>query len=149
MWNEKILPDTKEYTIYVTEDTDVINITPLFTTGTLKYDGAVVMKNRPKEFELTENETTITFGRSDTGYLDCTYTIKVIKKAGLKNETIKDESFKEDCINILVYNNNAVIIDETEDITITIPEKVSSYKILYWESLANLKPVYAPIEKSL
>ena len=149
MWNEKIMPDTKEYTIYVTEDTSVINITPLFTTGTLKYDNAVVMKNRQKEFELTEDETIITLARSDAGYQDCTYTIKVIKKPGLKNETIKAESFKEDCINLLVYNKNVVQVEDIEDITITIPETVKCYKILYWESLANLKPVYEPIIKEL
>ena len=150
MWDVKILPDTKEYTIYVTEGTSVINITPLFTTGTLIYDDAIVMKNRPKEFELTEDETIITLARSDAGYQDCTYTIKIIKKPGLKNETIKAESFREDCINILVYNNNAVRIEETEDITITIPEKVNRYKILYWESLSTLKPAqYEPIIKEL
>ena len=147
MWNKKVLPDTKEYTIYVTEDTSVINITPLFTSGTLSYNGAVMMKNRAKEFELAEDETTITFTRVNSGYETCTYTIKVIKKPGIKNKIIKAGNFKEDCRNLLVCNNKTVEIEEVEDVTITVPEDVNSYKIFYWESLANLKPVYAPIVK--
>ena len=147
MWDKKILPDTKEYTIYVTEDTSAINITPLFATGTLSYNGAVMMKNRAKEFELTEKETTITLTRDNSGYETCTYTIKVIKKAGLKNETINAENFKENCINLFVYNGKVKQIEKTEDITITVPEEVNKYKVLFWESLETLKPVYAPIEK--
>ena len=172
-WNKAILPDVKEYTIYVTEDTEAISITPFFTTGTLSYNGAVMMKNRAKEFELAEDETTITLTRVNSGYDDCVYTIKVIKTPNEAKFEITDmgeektnvemilpqDMLKEAKVYVLVNAQNKkgelisikgkMMTNETNNISVEMPktDKVEKVKAFFWESLANLKPVYAPIEK--
>ena len=80
-WDKEFVPYERNYTVTVPTITQSISFTGLYSSGSLKCDGLVLMNGRAKTIALSEDVTTLTFERGDvSGKNDSEYVITVIKK---------------------------------------------------------------------
>ncbi len=174
-WNREFNPDIREYTIYVQEETNTISLTADFE-GLLQVNNSSLMLPRTaKTLRISEEETVIELNRTAVeGRTDITYTITIIKVPSKAEITVKNgnndtmielvlpvEMLEKETVYISVKTQNnrnhqvnitgKTINNDTNKVTLNIPqgEDVEKYVVFFWESLGNLKPVYAPIEKEL
>lgn len=152
-------PDVRKYTVYVKENTTSISLTPTFSDGILKANGSSLwVSGRSKDFELQENgTTTITLNRENvTDMTNSIYTVEVIKFEGIKTEVSENKRlFDITPINVetgktvilALYNGELFVEMQSavytgEEISFTTTKGYSNAKVMVWDNLTNLKPVY-------
>ena len=169
VWNKEFNADVKEYTIYVAAGTTSIQIATEFEGGAVKYNGVELEKNA--QIAIAEDATTIILERVHPDYLSRTYTIEVVRtpeetKAEIKEDENKKEIQFELPVEMLEHDevfmvvtyktqkgdvnvNGKTINNDSNKVATEIKkeEAIKECKVLFWESLANLKPVYKPVEK--
>lgn len=145
VWDIKFSPAIREYTVYVPIETHTVNITPEFTNGNLYYNEMLALNNKKISFYLDKIENIIIFKRAHEGYTTCNYVVKVIKTTDVKNIKLINEQEEEPLI--LTYDKDKTMIElfrkkmmRNEEVVMTVDKNTTSYKFVYWESLANLKP---------
>lgn len=104
-WDKQFDGSLSDYTIYVEDEVEGVNITPSFSGGgVLMYNNSVIMiNNRAKYVPLTEKTTVITLDRGRvTGKEDFSYTITIIK------DTRKMESMVRTSTTVQKVGENAI-----------------------------------------
>ena len=149
--------DNREYTVYVSEDTETITLTPSFLGGTLITNGeGIWFPGTSKTFELANEETIITLSRESVNNMtNSVYTVKIIKADGQK--TTVSNSGKTFVIRshdlsvgnrvfLALYDGERMVDVQTaiydgEIIIFTTTETYTNAKVMVWDSLSSLKPV--------
>ncbi len=157
---EDFNPNNTEYTVYVKNNVTTITLIPEFDDGALRLSGGGLwISGRAKEFELNDTKTVITLNRdSVNGMTDNVYTITVIKFEGTKTTvsgngkvfTIKPVNIAKNKVIILaLYNNGNFVelqsaLNDCNEITFTTDKEYTNAKIMVWDSMNSLKPIYLP-----
>ena len=153
-------PDVRKYTVYVKKDTTSISLTPTFSNGILKANGSSLwVSGRSKDFELNDEETTITLNRENvTDMTNNVYTVTVIKANGENTFVLEDgKTFvvRTDGLTVgnraylAFYDNERMVDIQTTvyDGKIMILDTEAAYnqaKVLVWEDSNRLRPICAP-----
>jgi len=155
-WDIEYSPLHNDYIIYVPTSTTSIKLNAVHS-GTLKSsDGKTFINNVAKTITLSSNQTVLTLSYKCDGYTDNTYTITVIKFDGTKT-TVSDDgkTFTVNPINveigkkvILALYEGGKFVEmqyetyEGEAIPFTTTKAYTKAKVMVWDNLTNLKPVY-------
>ena len=174
--NFEFEPQRKVYTLYIPEETEKIGLTARFEGTTMVNGTELMIPGYQKLLSVSEKETrfTLTAKGIEGQTTDAIYTINVIKVPEEAEFTINNtetdtvielslpvEMLAKEKVYMAVKSRGKnskqvniagkMINNDTNKVSITIPksEETEKYVVFFWESLANLKPVYEPIEKEL
>ena len=156
VWSQKFNPDTREYTVYVKEDATQIILTPAFTGGILRLNGAGIWVNgMSKTILLTDSETIVTLNRVNvTDFTNSEYKITIIK--GDVKTTLSDDgqAFTVTPVNadmgnvvaLALYNDGVfsemqIEVYDGEKITFNTNNDYTNAKVIIFENLETLTPL--------
>ena len=150
-------PDTREYTVYVKNNTTSFSMIPIYSKGSLKVNGSGLwISGKEKVFDLTGDKTIITLNRDNvTDKTNSVYTIVVEKYEGVKTEiSDEDGSFtifpvnivKDGMIAVALYNGDSLVQIHTkvftgEKMSFEPEQAYTEAKIMVWDSFSTLMPL--------
>ena len=156
VWNKEFSADVREYTVYLKEDADFVNVKAVYNGGTLFANGMLLLPGVESSISIADSETVIEFIRKDVADMkDSMYTITFVKFEGTKTEVSADGkafgilpvNLEEGSKIILsLYNGDKLVefktaVFEGESIHFETENAYTTAKVMAWESLNSLKAV--------
>jgi len=156
-------PDLRKYTVYVSEKTSTITLTPTYkSVGVLRPNGdGIWLSGKGKAFQLDESGSTIiTLNRENVADMtNSVYTVEVINLDFVK--TIENGNKFNITINplltgkrliIALYSNGQLAEMKLETIKsdkveFTTNKSYTNAKVMVWDNLLNLNPVFVETVK--
>jgi len=156
VWNKEFSADVREYTVYLKEDADFVNVKAVYNGGTLFANGMLLLPGFESSISIADSETVIEFIRKDAADMtDSMYTITFVKFEGTKTEVSADgKAFEILPVNLeeggkiilSLYNGDKLVefktaVFEDASIHFETEKAYTKAKVMAWESLNSLKAV--------